>query len=120
MNANTGSDVTSPLVVDAEGGGVGGLITVTDRADNQATYASPLVNIDVTPPSIAFVDRLPLANAAGWNNSNITVRWACADGLSGIVAANIAETLSTEGANQSLTGRCFDWADNMTAATRAI
>ena len=112
------TSIPSPLMVSMEGMFVSGAVTVTDRADNSAEFMSPGVQIDMTPPSIAFVDRLPLANGAGWNDSDITIRWTCADGLSGPVAANIVETLMTEGANVSLTGRCVDMADNLTTDTR--
>jgi len=46
------------------------------------------------------------------------VKWTCADVLSGVVSANVSQTLSMEGANLSLTGVCADLADNTTADTR--
>ena len=100
------------LVVSAEGISVAGSATATDVAGNSSTVTSPSVKIDKTPPTIAFVSRLPEANQHGWNNSPITVTWSCQDGLSGVVAEFVTETLSTEGADQSLTGQCVDQAGN--------
>jgi len=48
----------SPLVLTTEGKGVTQSITVTDLAGNSATFTSPAVNIDKTPPTVSCV-RLP-------------------------------------------------------------
>ena len=87
--------------------------TATDHADNQAS-ASVTLNIDLTPPAIALDSRVPAANAAGWNNSPVTVTWNCTDALSGPVAALDSITVSSEGAAQSATGTCRDAADHVT------
>jgi len=105
------------LVVATEGISVAGTATATDVAGNESTVTSPSVKIDKTPPTIAFVSRLPEANQHGWNNSPITVTWTCQDGLSGVVEEVVTETLSTEGAGQSLTGQCVDQAGNIAEDT---
>ena len=48
----------------------------------------------------------------GWNNTDVTVTFTGNDNLSGI--QNIAQpvTVSTEGANQTITGEATDYADN--------
>ena len=92
--------------------------TATDRADNQATAAAVL-NIDLTAPGISLAARTPAANAAGWNNSDVTVSWNCTDALSGPAAASVAQTLAAEGAGQSTTGTCADLADNTAFDTQA-
>jgi len=105
------------LVVSTEGISVAGSATATDVAGNSSTVTSPSVKIDKTPPTIAFVSRLPEANQHGWSNSPITVTWSCQDTLSGVVEAEITQTLSTEGADQSLMGQCVDQAGNIAEDT---
>lgn len=60
---------------------------------------------DTTAPTIAFVSRTS-ANVFGWNNSDVTVTWSCADAQSGVVSATVTQTLASEGTNQSATGTC--------------
>jgi hypothetical protein len=112
------TSIPGPLQLSTEGAAVAGSVSVLDHAGNEAQFSSPAVKIDTTAPAITFVDRLPLANAAGWNRADITIRWTCADALSGPSATNVAETLSTEGAALSLTGNCLDLAGNLTVDTR--
>jgi hypothetical protein len=85
--------------------------TATDRVGNSGT-GSVLVKLDTTAPSIN-VTRMP-ANAAGWNNSDVTVSLSCSDVTSGIKTCTGGGTVivSTEGANQSVTGTAVDNADN--------
>jgi transcription elongation factor len=56
--------------------------SIGDLAGNVAR-TSVLVNIDRTPPGIVEKSRTPAANAAGWNNGDVTVTWSCSDALSG-------------------------------------
>ncbi len=109
----------SPLVFTTEGTGRTATVTATDFAGNTAIFRSPAVNIDKTAPAISFVSRVPAANGAGWNRTNPTVTWQCTDALSGAAAAQVSQTLTTEGAGQSLTGRCADLAGNTAYDTRA-
>jgi microsomal dipeptidase-like Zn-dependent dipeptidase len=112
------TNVPSPLMLTREGAATIGLVWAFDRAYNDADFYSPPMKIDKTPPAITFVSRLPEANVNGWNNRDITAQWTCADGLSGVVSPNVSQTLSTEGANLSLTGTCADLASNSKADTR--
>lgn len=66
---------------------------------------------DQTPPTIQFLSRTP-ANAFGWNLGPVTVTWSCTDEQSGVLAQTISKTISSEGANQSVTGVCEDRAGN--------
>jgi hypothetical protein len=95
--------------------------TLTCSATNKAglsSLASVTIKIDKTNPIITFVSRT-LANGNGWNNTNVTVNWSCADAFSGIVSANINQTLTTEGASQSTMGTCLDNAGNTASDTQA-
>ncbi|MDP9373830.1 MAG: hypothetical protein M3Q65_15530 [Chloroflexota bacterium] len=83
------------------------------------SYAkAPIVPPDLTAPTIEIIDRTP-ANAAGWNNTAVTVSWSCADDYSGPVARVVSDTLVAEGANQSATGLCADLAGNTASDAQA-
>src|SRR5437667_1305642 len=93
--------------------------TAVDRLGNSGS-GSATVKLDKTAPTITAT-RAPAANAAGWNNSNVTVSIACSDALSGIkscTGGGGSVVVSTEGANQSVTGTAVDNADN--AATGGV
>ena len=94
--------------------------TCTDRAGNVADSATVAnINIDKTKPTITG-QRTPAANSNGWNSSDVTVSFQCADtGGSGVDTNTVAgDTLSSEGANQSVTntGTCTDKAGNVAAS----
>jgi hypothetical protein len=90
--------------------------TATDRVGNGGS-GSALVKLDKTAPTIDGT-RTPAANANGWNNTNVTVSFACADGLSGIKSCSTGTTvLSAEQAGQVVGGAAKDNADNTASAT---
>lgn len=78
---------------------------------------SVTIKIDKTKPVITG-SRLPVANANGWNNTDVTASFVCAETgtvQSGIATNTVAgATVSTEGAGQSVTntGACTDVAGN--------
>ena len=74
--------------------------------------------VDLEPPVISFVSRTPPANVNGWNNSSVTVTWSCTDSLSGVVSSTVTQTLSSQGANQSVTGTCEDLSGNTASDTQ--
>ncbi|WP_159600654.1 OmpL47-type beta-barrel domain-containing protein [Agromyces humi] len=90
--------------------------TASDRLGNSGTGAV-VVKLDKMNPTITG-SAAPAANAAGWNNSDVTVSLTCADALSGIKSCTGGGTvvLSTEGANQSVSGTAVDNADNSASA----
>ena len=108
---DTGASDLADDVVTASGSASG---TCVDRAGNSAT-ASYSAQIDKVKPVISG-SRTPAANANGWNKTDVVVSFSCMDsGGSGIDANTVTgETLSTEGANQSVTntGSCTDIAGN--------
>jgi len=111
------TDPASPLQLTAEGAAVGGSVTATDLAGNSATFTSPQLKIDKTPPSISG-SRSPAANSDGWNNGNVVVSFSCTDTLSRLAAGSPPPdtVVSSEGANQSNSGSCQDAAGNSASA----
>ena len=84
-----------------------------DALGNGPSSGSVTVKLDKTAPSID-ASRAPAANAAGWNNTNVTVGFTCSDALSGIKSCTGGGSVvvSTEGGNQSVPGTAVDNADN--------
>lgn len=82
-----------------------------DNAGNTEATKSVQVKIDKTPPTINH-SQSPAANADGWNNGDVTVTFTCTDSGSGVASCTPAQTVSTEGANQPVTGTATDNAGN--------
>ncbi|MEE9539453.1 MAG: Ig-like domain-containing protein [candidate division NC10 bacterium] len=96
--------------------------TATDVAGNVSDPSLPLsVTIDTTGPIIVST-RTPGPNAFGWNNTDVTVIFECVDALSGLAPGSPppATTVSTEGANQAVTGSCQDVAGNTAEYTTEV
>ncbi len=117
----TCSDATSgiascpaPVTVATEGAGQVISGTAIDLAGNEAT-ATVTLNIDKTNPTITASASPPL-NGDNWINVPVTISFQCADSLSGIASCPVAQTVSTDGANQVVTGVATDIAGN-TAST---
>jgi hypothetical protein len=93
--------------------------TLTCSATNAvalSSAASVTLKIDKTPPVVSG-SRTPAPNAAGWNNSDVTVNFACTDGTSGVgYVSPVSAVLLAEGANQSVAGSCTDKAGNQATA----
>ncbi|HEX9711875.1 MAG TPA: hypothetical protein VGB52_04890 [Actinomycetota bacterium] len=83
----------------------------TDFADNLEQLRSVEILIDRTPPEITHLHD-PAANAAGWNNTDVLITFACSDGLSGIAACTPPQLISGEGALQLVEGTATDLAGN--------
>jgi hypothetical protein len=84
-----------------------------DKAGNEEQHHTIQVGIDKTPPTITH-GLSPEPNANGWNNSDVTVHFICDDqaNLSGIASCTSDQVVSTEGADQSVTGTALDNAGN--------
>lgn len=91
--------------------------TAIDRAGNTAA-ASVTVNIDTTAPTITSM-LMPQPNGAGWNNSSVTVTFACSDALSGIGSCPAPVNIGTEGAAQQVPGTATNKA-GIPASTTAM
>ncbi len=120
-------EVTTPIVVSVSQEGAGQYAKVAldkcrDYADNVAVQDRTFgpINIDKTAPVIT-PNRTPAANGAGWNNSDVTVSFSCADtgsAQSGIDKSTYTlngGTLTGEGVGQQVTstGNCSDVAGNI-------
>jgi hypothetical protein len=114
--------------------GEGAAVTVAsdscaDVAGNvAAAVTSASFKIDKTAPVIVQHDVTPAANAAGWHNTDVTVRFKATDALSGLVGTCAAfvdvsgerlqtKTITTEGSAVTTTSdSCTDVAGNTAAA----
>jgi large repetitive protein len=90
---------------------------VTDQAGNTATKTVSGINIDKTAPTIT-ADQSPNANANGWNKTDVTVNYNCADSLSGVDSCSANDNVTTEGTNQSRSGTVTDKAGNTASVTK--
>ena len=73
----------SPLHFVAEGANQTQEVTVTDRAGNSATFTSPAINIDLTPPSSTAV--IPgVSQDQEWFSGPVQVTLNATDNLSGV------------------------------------
>jgi len=80
-----------------------------DNADNTETANSLTVKIDKTVPAVTASSN-PVSNAHGWNNSDVTIAYACSDAISGILSCQSPITVVSEGAGQVLRGTAEDFA----------
>jgi murein DD-endopeptidase MepM/ murein hydrolase activator NlpD len=75
------------------------------------------LKLDKTPPVIS-ASRSPGPNPAGWNNTDVTVRFECQDAVSGVAAPpQNPQVVSSEGAFLSLDATCADLAGNTAKAS---
>jgi sugar lactone lactonase YvrE len=129
--AFTASDATSgiatvgalsPIVIATEGTGVEMQFAATDQAGNSATFATPAVNIDKTPPSIALLH--PEAGRNYGAFASIAAQYTCSDaqGLAvlcnGTLASGAPLPTNTAGA-KSFTVNAADAAGNVASTTRS-
>jgi hypothetical protein len=70
-----------------------------------------IIGVDDDLPTIT-ASVSPSPNAAGWHNQDVTVAFTCTDATSGIAQCPGPITVSTEGANQIITGTAVDQAGN--------
>jgi hypothetical protein len=121
--AINGTLVVSPSEINQNVGSLNRTITVTSSNTMQLQIAGPsgsgitvtIDGVDNIPPTISAT-ATPAPNGAGWNNTNVTVTFTCQDAISGIASCTGPVTVSSEGANQVVTGTATDRAGN-TAST---
>ncbi|MCK5358227.1 MAG: hypothetical protein KAJ48_07510, partial [Elusimicrobiales bacterium] len=101
---------TNPVQISSEGANIMVTGIVYDYAGWSSTKALS-VSIDNTLPVITY-SRTP-ANAEGWNNTDVTVKFVCSDELSGIKSCPQDILFADEGVNISTTTEVEDKADNI-------
>jgi PKD repeat protein len=74
-----------------------------------------IIGVDDDLPTIA-ASQDPPPNAAGWNNTDVTLSFTCGDSTSGIASCPDAVIVTTESAGQVVSGTAVDQAGN-TATT---
>ncbi len=94
-----------------------------DKAGNLEDATAPghtlTVKVDNVPPTIKG-SATPVPNAAGWNNSAVTVHFDCSDAESGIATVDGCTpdtVLNTDGGSQSVTGTATDNGGNSSTST---
>lgn len=90
-------------------------ISVQVKGKPGGTLTIEIIGVDNDPPTIT-ASLNPPPNAAGWNNSPVTVTFTCSDKTSGVASCPAPTTVGTEGANQTISGTATDLAGN-TATT---
>ena len=91
-------------------------INVQVRGAPGGTLAVDIIGVDNDPPVITAVAS-PAANGASWNNSPVTVAFACSDATSGVAICPAPATVVTEGPNQIIAGQAVDKAGNTASAS---
>jgi hypothetical protein len=62
----------------------------------------------------------PSPNPSGWNNSPVTVSFTCVPGAAPIQSCTSPLNLTTEGANQTISGTAVDMAENSASTSTAV
>ncbi len=94
--------------------------SVSDSSHNTATARFDITVSDETNPTITATIS-PTPNANGWNNSPVTVSFACEDTGTGIAGSCPQPvTISTEGAGQSITRSVSDNAGHAASVTVTV
>ena len=94
-------------------------VSVEVRGQPGGTLSLQIIGVDNDPPSItAALSTAP--NSTGWFNSDVTVSFACSDKTSGVASCPQPVTISTEGANQVVTGTATDKAGNTAPASVTV
>ncbi|MDJ0335382.1 PxKF domain-containing protein [Salinibacterium sp. G-O1] len=107
--------VTSPVTVSTETGGLVVTGVARDTAGNVGSD-SVTVKLDKTAPTIAAAITHGTRTASGWYNGPVTVRFTCADSLSGVALCPDAIILATNGVNHAR-GTATDAAGNNASAS---
>jgi len=111
ISSSSGCD---PTTINADTGGT--TLTCSATSAGGANSQSVTIMRDATAPTISG-SASPAPNGAGWNNTDVSVSFSCADNLSGIASCGPNQALSSEGMNQSAMGTAMDNAGNSASTT---
>src|SRR5262249_37945056 len=120
LSGIAGAD-TIDLNITTEGQNQTATATFMDQAGNIATATIDRINIDMTAPTVAFGAPNPAPNAAGWNNTDVSMSFTTSDNLPGCVSSTVSIPISftTEGINLKATVTVTDAAGNSATFTSA-
>lgn len=90
-----------------------------DNAGNIESVKTATVWLEFDGPDVV-ASVSPQPNAAGWNNSPVTITTVCSDALSGITACSGAITLNNDGANQTVQVSGTDGAGNTSSLSVTV
>jgi hypothetical protein len=82
-----------------------------DKAGNEEAHKTVEVKIDGSTPTISHT-LSPAPNGKGWNRSDVTVEFTCADAVSGIASCTEDQVVAEEGEARLVTGTAEDNAGN--------
>jgi hypothetical protein len=111
------ANCTTSSVSSGEGAALPLHATCKDLVGNTGN-ASYTVKVDKTPPTITS-SQVPAANGAGWNNSDVSVSFNCADALSRVASCTSSQNVTAQGTT-TVTGTAIDLAGNTVTATRTV
>lgn len=94
-------------------------VTAVNLGGESAQSNVVTVLVDRTNPNMTY-SISPVPNGNQWNNGDVTVTFNCSDTLSGIDTCSPPVTVSTEGANQTVTGMATDNAGNTSTASVTV
>ena len=105
----------SEVVFSTDGMNLGATRSFSDRAGNLTTRSVNGVNLDKTPPTLAYGAQAPAPNGAGWNNTDVSVPFTAADNLSGVKSTSIPSPLVLVSEGPAVAGAVtvVDIADNV-------
>jgi hypothetical protein len=84
------------------------------------TYNSFVAKFALSPDPGITATSVPAPNASGWNNSAVTVSFTCIPGAAPIQSCTSPVNVSTQGANQVVTGTATDTANNSTSTSVTV
>ena len=109
---------TSPFTVSNDGVHTIAFFSI-DKAGNTEALHSITLKIDATPPVVTFGNPQPAPNAAGWNNTNVSLPFVASDNLSGVASISVPSplVLMTEGSSVTRSVAVTDVAGNKATFT---
>jgi hypothetical protein len=94
-------------------------LAVEMHARPDSVLTIEIVWVDDDPPTIVAAVTPP-PNAAGWNNTDVTVVFSCADATSWVASCSAPIAITGEGANQVVTGTAIDGAGHTTSVSVVV